>query len=191
MPRGCHLVIRFLRRNYLCYPVSNSFRCQFRRRGDRLRFCVQSWKGWWTKNDKKIKKGCHSFCTMAYWILMHIGILEIEKFHGINMRHIIWSMKMEILQWWDDYDCGMISWKHKINIETRNCSIQKVPKLLIDSKPELSIAGIPLTHCYLKHAVAMARRSTSWLLLPVGSGGSVMWWNPPPWWWYGCSNLQP
>uniref|UniRef100_A0A2N9E3V7 Uncharacterized protein n=1 Tax=Fagus sylvatica TaxID=28930 RepID=A0A2N9E3V7_FAGSY len=46
----------------------------------------------------------------------------------------------------------------------------------MDSKPESPIAGIPLTHCYLRHAVAMAHRSTSWLLLPVGSGGSVVWW---------------
>jgi hypothetical protein len=33
------------------------------------------------KNGKKIKKGNHSFCAMACWIyLMHIGIVEIEKF---------------------------------------------------------------------------------------------------------------
>ena len=33
------------------------------------------------KNDKKIKKGSHSFYAMAYWIyLVHIEIFEIEKF---------------------------------------------------------------------------------------------------------------
>ena len=38
-------------------------------------------KRWRTENGKKIKKGGHSFCTMARWIyLMHIGIFEIEKF---------------------------------------------------------------------------------------------------------------
>ena len=33
------------------------------------------------ENGKEIKKGSHSFYVMAYWIyLMHIGIMEIEKF---------------------------------------------------------------------------------------------------------------
>ena len=66
----------------------------------------------------------------------------------------------------------------------------KIPKLLIDSKLESPIAEIPLTHCYLRYAVAMAHRSTSWPPLPVGSGGSVVWWNPPPRWWRWCSTFQ-
>ena len=34
---------------------------------------------------------------------------------------------------------------------------------LINSKPELSTVGIPLTHCYLRYAVAMVHWSTSLL----------------------------